>query len=541
MSGIGVIKNLNLNSRKYMLEDIKQFYVHAVRTVLLARHNSTKNLYHIFSVIELQPDEIPKSFLPRPDWHDGKVCRSKLSAHNNEYSFSLVVHEMSVEDALNAFDDIRSGKEIDGHPIQYFNSEFIKEPNGDYPLVIECDKFHNDGLAAVLPKRESGVLVWSKLDSMRLVEKKFRTEEISNSMKQMSQLTTDWLGFDIWSVFEHIGNIYLSAVNPYYRSLDVSLDSAAPGIHYHFYYRKGIQEPLKLRIIDRHGDYIALDKLYDIENGFGSLKTPHELNNTELRIYNSHGQLVATQGPFGFIESIAFGMQVKQADVQLVINDTKGTRRIDTEKYSPVSQVNVGTPLNFNPAYYFKSAVEKRKHIALEENKEFIFLPGAKTELEKTTTKEKARKLMKVIIDRTQSTCYLCDPYFSAEDLINYAFTAKNSAVKINIINRRGKEFVGPEKAAILSNVITDWNKQGFQQVECKMLTQDLLHDRFIIADRNVWYIGSSFNEIGNRASCIAKVPGSADTNIVREIESWFFSNTLTQTIDAYLGEQSNA
>jgi hypothetical protein len=49
--------------------------------------------------------------------------------------------------------------------------------------------------------------------------------------------------------------------------------------------------------------------------------------------------------------------------------------------------------------------------------------------------------------------------------------------------------------------------------------------------------VGSSFNEFGKRATCIAKIPESADIQIIKEIEKWFFDNQYSQDIAEYAKE----
>jgi hypothetical protein len=108
--------------------------------------------------------------------------------------------------------------------------------------------------------------------------------------------------------------------------------------------------------------------------------------------------------------------------------------------------------------------------------------------------------------------------------------------VKIRIIN--SKQFISKEEAVKITTVLEEYNKLPFSNIEVRTLRGDsILHDRLIISDKNVWYIGSSFNEFGNRATCIARVPESSNIQIIKEVEKWFMKNDYSENIDEYTKE----
>src|ERR1035437_3319630 len=270
------------------LTKIIRYFNTAKRTALLVQDNQTKLWYHIFSVIEVLPHEIPEYNIPTNKWYKNKILRSDLLSESDLYSCYLIVHDLpSIDDALNAFENPFQNNKFDAQPNHYFNTRFLKEPSGESPLVLPSNIYEKEGIASVLPKRHSGLFVWSQIDCERKVENLFRGNIISKEMKAMSQLTIDALGFDIWSKPEHLGNIYLVAPNPYFRDLDISLSVNPIGIFYQLKLRKGIHENFKIRIIDKHGDNIALDKIFGITSPIGMIELPHEPHLMELRVYNS--------------------------------------------------------------------------------------------------------------------------------------------------------------------------------------------------------------------------------------------------------------
>jgi len=427
---------------------------------------------------------------------------------------------------------------IDGAINSFFNKNFLREPSGPSPLIIPSNIHEPKGLASVLPQRKSGSFVWTQIDTEREVEKMFIRDYISTEMKALSQLANNWLGFNIIEKAEHLGNIYLTAPNPYYRDLDITLSSEPVGIFYQFHMRKGVKEKLKLRIIDKHGDNIALDKIYSINDYIGIRELPHEPQSIELRVYNSKDELIGGQGPFSFLKSIQLNMSVKQADLHVKVENEKGSKEFTVEKYSKEKPSVIGDKSDFNAAYYFKEAENKRKHITNKENFIFVFLKGTKgnNQKEKVDQQKEAQTIIRNLINQAQFRCFICDPYFGVNDLIDFAFYIENTGVQLNILN--AKEYIDKNMAKKLTEATKEYNLKPFQKIVCRILkgNKSILHDRFIISDNNVWFIGTSLNQIGTKATCICKVPESDNLEIIREIENWFFNKdgNYTEIIDEY-------
>ena len=209
------------------------------------------------------------------EWKDDCV-RAKQSKLE-DYSFYLSIDEISsVGNALNIFNNPLESFVIDGKKILFFNTSFVKEPFGDYPLVFGSNFYTDKGIASIMPKRKSGLLVWCQIDPERKTENQFISSTVSKEMLAIQELTLKWLGFDIVQKREHIGNIYLSAPNPYFREIDISLSNNPKGVFYRMLTRKKDFEPLRFRIIDKHGDAIAFDKVFEIKEQAGLIELPHE-------------------------------------------------------------------------------------------------------------------------------------------------------------------------------------------------------------------------------------------------------------------------
>jgi hypothetical protein len=515
-----------------MIQKLKPFYKKAIRTSLVAQDRIKKNWFHVFTVIELQtPDAYPYS-IPNEQWT--KNCVRSSQSKLCDYTFYLSVDEISsVEDAIELFNNPLENFKIDQNKINFINTSFTKEPSGEVPLVFPPNFYTQNGIAAILPKSKSGLLVWSQIDINRSTEATFTENVTARQIEAIRDLTNTWLGFDLVQKKEHIGNIYLSTPNPYFRKIDVSLSTNPVGIFYKIFKRTEITNKLYFRLIDKHGDAIALDRTVEIKEPVGLIELPHEPHLFELRVYNDEQQLIAVHEPYTFLKAIHFGLSMKQADLIIKGDTNNGEKDIVVEKFSKESPTTIGEVKKINPEYYFKDADEDRLHLELEKNREFIFFPGSKDPSEKSRLKEKAKDVIREILNRAKDTCYICDPYFSSMDMIEFAFQIRNSGVQINIIN--SKEAIKKVEAQRMVALLDEYNSKPFSKISIKILSNNsILHDRFIITDKNIWFLGSSFNEFGSRATCIAKIPQSSGKLIIKEVEKWFMDESFTENISDY-------
>lgn len=518
-----------------MLDYFKDAFSTAKLVALVAHDNLTKEWYHIFSVIELLPNDISKYNIPNKEWYNNHTIRSDHSNSKFDYSFSLVVEDLeSIDQAMQIFNSPYTLQLNDGTQIVFYNNSFVQEPNGKSPLLIQSNLYSQSGLSAVLPKRNCSQYALTKIDNERQTSQLFIDPSSDNS-RQISQLTSEWLGFDLAAYPEHIGNMYLVAANPYFRQVDFTLSTNPVGIIYNVNRRRDVIEPIDLRIVDLHGEAIAFDKTFLLNEKTGIIELPHDPHFIEASFYNSSGNLIEKIRPFNFIKQISIQSSIKSATLNVKVSEDK-TFSID--KFASQSPINVGQKDRFNAPYYFKAAEQQRNNIVNKKNHEFIFFPGAKEPGEKTKRKQEAKEIIRNLINRSKDTCYLCDPYFNVSDLMEYAFHTKDNGVKIRILNCKGSSFVNKEKASLLLSAIIAYNSQPFGKIECRMLRGDsILHDRFVLSDQDIWFIGSSFSEFGNRATCIAKVPKGSDTEILREVENWYYNKqgNFSQSLEEYV------
>ena len=140
----------------------------------------------------------------------------------------------------------------------------------------------------------------------------------------------------------------------------------------------------------------------------------------------------------------------------------------------------------------------------------------------------------------------IIDPYFSTNEFFAYALAVTMRGVSIEIITSakhlkeksrlqiydevegesgRGDDGAEPQSAARpelgteLQRQVKAYEEKGMGKILVYVMTGDkpVIHDRFLIVDGEAWFCGGSFNEIGNRLSCLMRMQDSDE--LIRIVE----------------------
>jgi hypothetical protein len=90
--------------------------------------------------------------------------------------------------------------------------------------------------------------------------------------------------------------------------------------------------------------------------------------------------------------------------------------------------------------------------------------------------------------------------------------------------------------AEMLERGIANYEKAyPAQQIECRILRggKSPLHDRYIVIDDDVYLLGSSLNEFGNRTTTIVKAP--APKKMIGQAVNWWEDPAICQPIADFI------
>jgi hypothetical protein len=524
-----------------MFDTVLSHYQDYQRIVLIAQHTQTKKYWHLFSVIELLTKDYGGDRLSSLEWHksgEHYMIRGPI-AKNSDYCFYLAKEVGETSTIIADFFAPTAQNILANETIDLLNQDFILEPNGDNPLVLPDNTYEKDGLGSIIPKHKCGCMVWAQIDANREVQREFLQD---NYRDALSTLTNKCLGFDISLCPEHLGNIYLVCPNPYIRDIDSWLSQNPRGIYYQLFRRQGDKTDLRLRITDRHQNrsFVVFEKDFPLETDMGFIALPSEPHNIEMKIIDPFDNVVYISGPVAYVKSISMGISI--GGQELHVNDVLDGQKKETviEKVSRQERTIFGDRNRVNVEEFFASHQKEREYIEDTKNRTFIFFPGKSADNTSEDQRNKAKNVIREIMNKAENSCYLCDPYFGkvSRDILDFAYQIRSTGVKVRILNC--KEYVSKDEARIMHENIQKYNeKYPTGPIECRLLRGNgKLHDRFIVSDNNIWFLGSSFNEFGNRATCIGRIPSSSGTEIIRKIEEWYADEQMSESLESYIDKK---
>jgi hypothetical protein len=171
-------------------------------------------------------------------------------------------------------------------------------------------------------------------------------------------------------------------------------------------------------------------------------------------------------------------------------------------------------------------------------------------------TREDAMAFVRMRVGRARNRIMVADPYFGVLQIPQYLLAITSDIVKIRILTSRlafeggcsPEEGQEGESASSPPDVtqrldrfrveIERLKKEGNADVDVMVLPgkSPVLHDRFLVVDDEVWFLGNSLNTLGERASMIIKLPHPDE--VLRELDKMLRE---AQPFDTYRQRRANA
>ena len=497
------------------------------RTLYLVEKDTKQDCF-VFSVCEkLEPD--------MQDFNDAILWDRAKGSGKAPYKLYIVSCDINVTDAF-IENPIGNFVMDNGHDVitpKFFYSSFFPEPGGKAYMILPDN--YSKGIGRVLPKRPDTFHVKAYLDDKRVVVSLFK--EHSYLQEQLAELSVKYFGIDLWEFKEHLGNCYLCWHNETFKCFRIKGNNNPTGVIVDIFYRSDRRDAFKVHLCDiHHKDCIVADYTWDVPARVSSLFIPTECfpSLNSISIYSENGMLIYKSEFAKYLTAIDMKIGISEKAVSIKVKEEDGTERT----LEPVSKFKyadsfIGESKQSADSYFSKNEVYH--HIKeLEEKREFLFFNGSKDGSEKAANKQKAKEAVLDLINRADSICYLCDPYFNEDDFIDFVTQATSLNVKIRIINSKAE--LKNEILLSMKQMIADYNNHlGIDDhVQCRVLRggESMLHDRFIVVDDYVWYMGSSFSEFGTRACSLALLAPSASLAVKTYIEEWWNSDEYTMPIE---------
>ncbi|MCR9000961.1 VPA1262 family N-terminal domain-containing protein [Rahnella perminowiae] len=252
-----------------------------------------------------------------------------------------------------------------------------------------------------------------------------------------------------------------------------------------------------------------------------------------------HG-ILAFSAPAPFLRSINVGVGVADRNQHIIdvpIDDSPGSPRMTYHASRSTLHNTTSVVVNKTESLRYR-ALRREQHIRRERKLQ------ADTQGQRWFSDDsriEAMRFFHSLIQGAKKQIIIADPYFSGLQFAQYLYKVSSPEVIVDILTT-SKSFKGKsseEKAAAFSHTIDHLRQTQHITVNTHILPGNLLHDRFVVIDSEVWFSGNSLNSFGKQASVIVKLPDPQPI-----IDNLKKLKTRGQPIDVYFnvntGERSD-
>ncbi|PTT65642.1 hypothetical protein DBR26_19290 [Pseudomonas sp. HMWF007] len=135
-------------------------------------------------------------------------------------------------------------------------------------------------------------------------------------------------------------------------------------------------------------------------------------------------------------------------------------------------------------------------------------------------------------IKQASTRIIIADPYLSGLQLGQFLYGARPSGLTITLMTSAAAFSDIKEKNDVPKHKVQSEFLLSLQSLEIDLkanvtaylLKANILHDRFMVIDDDVWFLGNSLNALGDKASMIVKLPDPQE--VIDQLEQMMLSET---------------
>jgi hypothetical protein len=496
-----------------------------VRRVVFSLKKASGDYVHVFSILE-------KIDVDMQDYHDfapNHGCEFNdydRTADGKEDKLFFTVDKITITNELfeKPWENYYSGTTL-------LNActENYQWPAGEKDWrILPSDDNYKQELPSILPRRTCPRYVrYCVPDKMPDIIKMILDD--AKLKKQLKELSEKNLGYDLTLHSNYLGGFIFLTYNTIYRGIHFTEKETKDGVYCRLDYGQGKGQLLSLCFTVMSADGGVVDKkwkeldgsqnLYEIDFG-------RRFHSLEVDIWDKDNDYVDFYDRLVFVHSIHFDMQVGSTEVHVLDEEGRTIKKV--MKYVDGDKTVIGEK---NPTKGLIDSSPEYAYQKFEKALDFVFYDGEKDNVEENIERATADILR--ILDSARDRIYICDVFFDMKSLSRFVLPMKSSSVALKILSGK-KELKADDKRKRLMEGIKLLNEKSMANVECRLLIgkKAELHDRFIVADDQVWMLGCSLNEFGNRATTLIRVPKDYKKKLVDRAEEWWNNETLTVDIN---------
>ncbi|GEM_PF-1300469 len=316
--------------------------------------------------------------------------------------------------------------------------------------------------------------------------------------------------FSLADYDELIGSFHILAHNPLYRGMSVKLRRTDDGVESVAYkielrHQQSLEGVTLYQIEKRLDDYAGFQARELTEKSF-ALPLSGVADEVEHVVYCKKRGMLDKSNPCGFMRQISFslGLHSQKASIAVpgkggAIDETYIVDKVSYDRNSVIGESEVPDAMRL---YSSKKQVRKLKRQAEELGQQWF-----------ENEPIKARNFVRGLISKARERVWVIDPYFSTVDLFRFALAATSPAVEV-VIATSAEHLQGDDSIAehveageVLMKNLEQFKNDYTFTVRVLNGSRSPIHDRFLVIDAAVWFVGNSLNSLGKRAGMMIKLP----------------------------------
>ncbi len=342
------------------------------------------------------------------------------------------------------------------------------------------------------------------------------------------------LHIDLRLYQEYLGSVALVAPDPILKQIDHFMIPASKDkgerIFYRFVPRPGESlAGLKLTTFDEQNhlltDFttrdIPADGILDIDKGDCTGTYGYVVSHSE------HGVL-AYSPPYPFLRQIGLNMNLVSGGgvtVSVPTGESTNSPRMEyqAEQRSPLATQSLIGDAARIPNINTRVAIAASHREKLANAKQYgqRWVPDG--------SREEAMRFIQGELRRARSKVMIADPYLAGLQLGQFLYAVNPETTSVTLLTsglafKSKKQESKPSKTDDFSLRLTQLEKDAKVTAKAYVLQSSVLHDRFLVIDDAVWFLGNSLNTLGDKASLIVKLPNPDE--VIEQLE-----NMLNQAI----------
>ncbi|WP_417441328.1 VPA1262 family N-terminal domain-containing protein [Idiomarina sp.] len=314
---------------------------------------------------------------------------------------------------------------------------------------------------------------------------------------------------------EYLGSAALVAPDPVLQQIDCFMIPASgergERIFYRFVPRAGESvEGLKVTTFDEQGHLLTDFKTHNItESGILDIDKGYCIGSYGYVVSHQEHGILAYSPPSRFMRQMNFSMHASTREVRKIsvpINESDNAPRIEysaAPSKTPISQSIIGkTPNIPNNSGRVTAAEAYRDSLARAEYYgQRWFSDGSR---------EEAMRFIQSELRQAKSRVIIADPYLAGLQLGQFLYAVNPETTGVTLLTSNLAFKSRKEELSKIDNFdekLAELEKFGKITANVHVLLSPILHDRFMVIDDSVWFLGNSLNTLGDKASLIVKLP----------------------------------